>query len=378
MTKHEPKVGGPRGSRPEDYPGVIDVVSEVFNPGLDKWLPILFNQNNLDNLRIMLEDGKVVSHVGISRVDASLDGCTVGFGLIGCVATYEQNRGRGYATLLMQDSMEKIQADGGDVMMVSGGRGLYRRIDCADVGKQAMARIEAGSMPPAPVEVTLRPITLPDDLDFMLQAYSRKTAHFVRSREMLTTLLGGAPGQREGQSNLIVLNDGAPAAYLCLRWRRDHGVHVREYAGEPAAILDGLRAAMCENGLQRGGLSVGGWDKPLLDELARRGVSLEWGGAGGTFKILNPRRFLQTIRPLLVRRAGEAVANALSVEGTPDDVTVRLGDQSLRVEGQAVAQLFFGTLDDREKASYPASGPLRNALEKTLPLPVPMYEMNYV
>lgn len=378
VEKQEQQIDGPRGTRPEEYQGLVQLVSTVFSPGLDAWLPMLFNQKNLENLRIIVVDGKPVSHVGIASGDASLAGCRVGIGRIGCVATYEEYRGRGYATLLMEDAMKKMDAEEMDLMMVSGGRGLYRRINCADAGTEAVAELQGGPLFPAPPEIETRPVG-PDDLDFLRQAYFRKAAHFVRTREHMATLLSGAAGLHSQQSQLVITRRGRRAAYAILGWRKGHEKgHVREHGGEAVALLDGLRAAMVELSLSLARLTTGWWDQDLLQEIRRREVTLEWDYAGGTMKILNPQRFLKRMRPLITRKVGKAVADGLTVEGTPDDLTLRLGEESVRLQGQHIAQFFFGTPDNREKAWLPKAGPMRQALETILPIPRPLYEMDYV
>jgi GNAT superfamily N-acetyltransferase len=378
MAKKKQEFEGPRGTRPEEYRSLVDLLSTVFNPGLDLWLPGMFNQGNLENLRIIVADGKVVSHVGIASGYASLDGCKVGIGRIGCVATYVEYRGRGYASLLMQDAMTKMEAEGIDVMLVSGGRGLYRRINCADAGIQAMAELQGGALTPAPPEIELRAVE-PGDTDFMVKAYSTKKAHFIRSREHMETLLSGNAGMRRQKTQLVILKDGEPAAYAILGWRRKNdGGFVREQAGKPKALVDGLRAVMCEYAVSHLHMSTGAWDRGLLNELKRRKVEVRLDYGGYTVKILNPQRFLDRVRPLIARKTGEGVAKRLKVEGTPDDMTVRLGRQAVRVEGQMPPQLFFGTPDNHEKAWYPKSGALREVLEKALPIPLPLYELDYV
>ncbi len=378
MKKEEQQIDGPRGTRSEEYQGLVDLLSTVFNPGLDAWLPALFNPSNLDNLRIIVVDGKPVSHVGIATGYASFGGCRVGVGRIGCVATYEEYRGRGYATMLMDDAMKKMEAEDMEVMLVSGGRGLYRRLNCADAGTEAIADLQGGPLFPAPPNIATRPID-PTDLDFLLQAYFRKTAHFARTRQHMLTLLNAGAGLHSQKGQLLITRNGLPAAYAILGWRKGHDAgHVREHAGEADALVDGLRAAMSEIGLLRLRLTVAWWDHDLLQEIRKREVTLEWDFAGGTVKILNPQRFLKRMRSFIARQAGKAVADGLTVEGTSDDLTLRLGEEAVRLEGQHIAQFFFGAPDNREKSWFPKPGPMRQALEKFLPIPRPLYEMDYV
>ena len=252
---------------------------------------------------------------------------------------------------------------------------MYRRIHCADVGVEGRVVIEAGEAAP---EITLRPIKK-SDIDFLLEQYSRKAAHFVRSREEMEILLGTPPIDSGPARNFIVLKGGEPAGYAFTHWHRRRGqAYVRERAGEPWAVIEGLRRFARERGLKGIGMAFGAWEEDMVEELERRGIPIGWHHGGGTVKILNPWRFLDKIRPLLAARVGEEAAREIKVEGSVDDLTVRLGEESLRVKGQAIAQLFFGTPGREERSWFPARGRLREVLERGLPVARPLYELNYV
>ncbi len=79
-------------------------------------------------------DGDVISHVGIRERKILIFGSWIVVGSIGGVATEEPYRNRGLATRLMERAVERIEEDGGDLMLVSGDRGLYRRLGCLPGG----------------------------------------------------------------------------------------------------------------------------------------------------------------------------------------------------------------------------------------------------
>src|SRR5947209_3284810 len=125
---------GPRAPRPDEWDQLDALVSTIFAPRMFRRFPQLYNEANRPNLRVVAEDGRIVCHVGMIQREASLAGCRVGVACIGSVATFEEYRGRGFASLAFQDACDKAAADGVDVMLISGGRGLYTRAGCRRFG----------------------------------------------------------------------------------------------------------------------------------------------------------------------------------------------------------------------------------------------------
>src|SRR5581483_7666368 len=124
---------GPRALKPNEWTQLDALVSAVFRPQMFHDYPQLFNERNRHNLRIVAEDGKVVTHVGMIERPASLAGCRIDVACIGAVATYPDYRGKGFASQAFQDCCDKAAADGIDIMLISGGRGLYTRVGCRQV-----------------------------------------------------------------------------------------------------------------------------------------------------------------------------------------------------------------------------------------------------
>ena len=125
---------GPRALKPDEWDQLNAVVSAVFRPQMFHDYPQLFNEANRANLRVVAEDGQVVCHVGMTERPATLAGCRIDVCCIGAVATYPEYRGRGFASLAFQDSCEKAAAAGIDILLISGGRGMYTRVGCRQVG----------------------------------------------------------------------------------------------------------------------------------------------------------------------------------------------------------------------------------------------------
>ena len=123
-----------RGATPADRDSLRALVGAVFRPSLFDEYPQLFHDGNINNCRIVVEDGKAVSHVGMTIQDASLFGCAVRVSCIGGVGTYESHRGRGFAGACLDDAERISREKGVDFMIISGDRAMYRRAGCRRFG----------------------------------------------------------------------------------------------------------------------------------------------------------------------------------------------------------------------------------------------------
>ena len=124
----------PRGIRS----GELDSLMEEIRPGnptdLSRRWPLLFRPENADNIRVIMEDDKVISRAGIVVSEFIFPGCRTTIGGVGHVNTREQYRGRGLATKLIVDCENRLRAQGCYLMQVSGGRGLYTRMGYQKTG----------------------------------------------------------------------------------------------------------------------------------------------------------------------------------------------------------------------------------------------------
>ena len=103
---------GPRGLLAWELGSLRELTDIVMRPGLVDQFPHLFDEENLENLRVCLYAGRCVSHVGMIQRDASLFGCRVRVGCIGAVSTHPDYRRRGLASACFDDALRKAGQDG--------------------------------------------------------------------------------------------------------------------------------------------------------------------------------------------------------------------------------------------------------------------------
>ena len=97
------KIEGPRGVKPEEYDEMLELVKLVFRADLGERVPLLYNPENIENLRILKVNGRIVTHIGVSIKEVSILGCRTKVGSIGSVCTHPDYRRRGFATMVLED-----------------------------------------------------------------------------------------------------------------------------------------------------------------------------------------------------------------------------------------------------------------------------------
>lgn len=91
---------GPRSLTVEELPEAVALSTEVFDPGgtsMGLQFPLLFSADNVGELRVFSEGGRLVSLVGCLHQTILVEGHPLPVGSIGSVCTRPEYRGRGLA-----------------------------------------------------------------------------------------------------------------------------------------------------------------------------------------------------------------------------------------------------------------------------------------
>lgn len=171
---------GPKAISASELPSLGRLIDGVFGTterSMFEMFPTLFRRDNWENLLIFADGHEVVAHVGMLYRWACIQGITLKVALIGAVATHPEYRGRGLASKLFSLAQDMARADGADLMLISGARGLYTRAGAAIVGR--LHELITGERVTSTCEVSIRPFA-PFDLHECKAAYAAKAAHFIR------------------------------------------------------------------------------------------------------------------------------------------------------------------------------------------------------
>lgn len=387
---------GPRPLRPDEWDQLNALVSAVFRATMFASYPQLFNEENRLNLRVVADGGRVVSHVGMIERPATLAGCRIDVACIGAVATYEEYRGRGYASAAFQDCCDKAAADDVDLMLISGGRGLYRRVGCRPVGQDldfilGPADLALLRQQPTGERITVARLAA-ERADDLRALYQNEPVRFLRPAsdwrmafECGVVMARAAEfwGAFANRSLLAYLIVNPPAA---MRRRAEDPATLRiaEFAGDRAAIVAALPWLFDQYAAERLTLHVQGSDPILRARLAEAGLAGVPGPTWGTLRVINFPRLMERCRPLLAERLGAAVASALRFEaddrpGSPlGGFTIRQGGQTLRIPDLAtLASYLFGSPGEPSPTPN-GSAELAGQLGRALPLPSLWYGVTYV
>jgi predicted N-acetyltransferase YhbS len=379
MSEHGPdraEETTPRAPEPSEFPSLLRMLDGVFRAGggsMGAEFPRLLTETNRANLRVVVEEGEVVSHAGVVVRDATLCGSRVRTALLGAVATAEEARGRGYATKCVRAAAERAAEDGADFMMISGDRSLYTRMGARTVGDDIELCISArAARGLACEEVEVRPFG-EEHLMEAVDLYAGEDVRFIRPLEDWHSVMRSGYAWCARCTFLGAWEVGRLAAYAVATPPDEEGAsRIVEHAGARGVLIASLSRIMERVGADRLKLHLGRHDKVLGARLAAaRKVGPEVPGdskasedgsaecsdiswhaapADGMVLVLDFESLMGKLRARFLEKAGEAAARELSFSeegprlGPDNRFRVACGPDVLRIEGRgALAEFVFGT-----------------------------------
>jgi predicted N-acetyltransferase YhbS len=386
-------VDGPRGLWADEWDQLNELVSTVFRPGMFRAFPQLYNEANRPNLRVVAEDGRIVSHVGMIQREASLAGCRVRVACIGSVATYEDYRGRGFASLAFQDACDKAAEDDVDLMLISGGRGLYTRTGCRRVGRDHDFIVTAEHVgrlrPIAPPGLDVAPVGV-ERVPELRRLYQLEPARFLRPLDdwamAFTSRVVMARnaefwGVSAGSDLLAYLIVNPPAA---MRRNPEDPATIRvvEQAGDRLAVTRALPHLLEHYAAERLTIHVQGTDPILHAWLSAAAITPVPSPTWGTLRVINFPQLMERCRPLLAERLDAAQGLRFAADDRPGTAdggfTIADAADAIRLTDLgALACYLFG--EPATDLPRPEGSPrLAEALARALPLPTLWYGVDYV
>jgi predicted acetyltransferase len=376
---------GPRGIRREELPRVIELVDLVFRPetrSMNEEFRQVFERDDLDNLRTLWQEGRLVSHIAIKPQEFLALGATLRVGSIGGVCTHPDYRGRGYASLLLEDCRRKLRAGGAHFMLISGARGLYLRAGYVKAGLGWHYQLEADRLPrPGGDRFQLRAYR-PDDLPALCRLYSSEACHFHRPRAYFETLLASA--FRQGASAFVCSSGDQTLAYLVARpaWfqpKEARILSVLDYAGARQALLSACGALFSLQQVNRLELHLPHQDLEFRLLLESRGIEGAPTGMppGHTMLIINFPGLMEAFSSYVAACLPDPGRIAFLQEG--EEAAVRWEGEEVRLGLSDLTRVVLGAEEQvypREK--LPAEGELARALRALFPLPSISVGLNYI
>jgi GNAT superfamily N-acetyltransferase len=369
---------GPRPPRADELAAAVELSGTVFGRrgprDMGREYPTLFCRENLPHLRMFVDAGRPVALAGFTVNRVVTAGASFTVACIGSVCTLKTYQGRGLGTRLMDDCLAAALSEGATVLLVSGGRGLYRRMGCIDAGLYRTIRVPRAALSREPSR-QVREWRLAD-VPRMAELYGAEPVRFDRTLpEWYAFLRTGQVADRPCRT-WVVSAPNRPdriEAYLCVQRTGDtprgRAASVQETGGSREAVFAALAAvaeAMRADRIDVDSLAADGSSIAIA---ARLGFEAAARGFPGTVKVIDP----PGIQPALRHLVGPGV----SIAAGPDGFVFRLGTQSFAVRGlEEVTAFLFGSIE--RNAAQPGPGPLRARLEAAFPMQLPDYGLNYI
>jgi len=258
------------------------------------------------------------------------------------------------------------------VALISGGRGLYRRMGCIDAGLYQAVTVDTASRVPD-MRCEVREWT-PADVPFLCALHRREPVRFVRDEQKTRAALStGKVHARAGRTWVVLVNERVCAfivASLPVRVEDGKRLAVREMAGSRAAILAAMPAVLRQAGLTEAELDAPASDNELRVLAEANGLRSRPMGFHGTVRIIDVAGTLAALKGWIDERADGA---RLVIE---PGVQTRfsLDGESMTVSTEDLAALVFGSIE-RPAPAAPAG--LAKVMERIFPVPLPCYGLSY-
>jgi len=374
---------GPRGTRPEEFEALVKLLNSVFRPqtqSMTREHGYMYGLDNAEYLRIMLADGVPVSHFGTKLWCLSVLGVPLRMASVGGVCTHPDFRGKGLATVLLQDAEKLFRAVGADLVLISGGRGIYVTNGYGKAGRCLVFDLEAGAAPKlAAPELRIRAAAAAD-LRILAGLTEREPVRYHHPLDEFAQLVAGRQARIIPDQFVIVSCAGEDVAWFDLMTSFDGKTRTLwEYAGDRAAVLAGLSQFMSREGIAKVNAPVLAHDAAMLGHLKARMVpTKEEDMPEHTAKILDFKGFMEKMRPVFQQRLGADLLDEISFTNAGAGGVIRAGAETLALpDSREVVKLVFGSAEP--VAALAGAGPqIREFIQAALPLPLVWPGINYV
>lgn len=375
---------GPRGVRPEEIESLHRLSDAVFRASATKksvmasQYPQLFNAENYDNLRVCVEDGVCVSHVGLKMQDAFLFGCRIQTACIGAVCTHPDFRGRGLASQCCGDAWRKARREGADVMIVSGDRDLYRMRGCLRVGDDRVFTLTSETHVESASSLTVAPLS-EGELPLVMDCYRAESVRFQRTESDYRYHLQSGWAMNSPADVWIVRDSGAFRG--CIIARNPQGrdaSNLIEFSGDRRSILSALPLLIRLYSLKSLSFQVQRHDALLRSLCEGCGLKGAPTSASGTVAVANFPQLMERMRPRFEELAGKRITKRLRFFQNGATYWFALGEEAFATDRDSATRMVFGTIAGTEPVLAGLEGALGEALRTILPLPTLWYGINYV
>lgn len=343
-------------------------------------------------MRVIAHEGRLVAQIDTFHDLIRVYDGEIRVGSVGGVCTHPDYRERRLAGRLMEYCAQELVDDGANLLLISGGRGLYTRLGNVPHGRFLSFAITPpqGERLPAAEGLVVRRAT-PADALACSRLYSVEPVHFARTYADFAQTLQDPPGNTYVYADRwMIERDGEAVAYLCLGspWHEElpAGIrHTGEYAGSRPALAAALGMLFAVGGVRELTWFAAWQESELIRLLQASGYRAEPVPLyGHTYRILNFPRFMADLQPVLKARLPADLLRGLRFEQSgpllgglgEDRYAIVRGPDRLELDGAAMTRLVMGCADGEEKP-VELGGALAEGVPALFPLPSFLPGLNY-
>lgn len=377
---------GPRALRPGELEPLVALTNLVFRPeggDMGKEFSYFLHAENAAHLRVCAEGERIVAHCGYRPAEMLILGARVRAACLGAVCTHPDFRGKGLATELLGDALGTMKSEGVSLALISGTRGLYTRSGAVLAAGTRDFFFNPSLRSDWEAEVDVAPAR-PADAVSLAAIYRREPLRFMRPPAEWADIIAGRWCMDRAARLFSIRRGGELVAYAAVRspvppkpQPPEDGTRLGEFAGCRRALAAALPRLADLGECPEIRVPVAAWDRPLAVELAARG--LEAGGLSATrsVKIVNFPRLMESLRDLLVERAGPR-AGELAFSETPGGrVAVALHAERLELSDVEACRMVFGGKSGPDRKMLKGRGELGKVLGAALPVETPWYGYDF-
>jgi len=316
-----------RRGRPEDVKILGELSDRVFRPnltpgtGMPQEFPRLFHAANAQNLYYVADDqDRPVSLVATYKSLLAANGALISAISIGSVATLVEHRGYGYATQILETMMRDARPDH-SLMLVSGGRNLYLRLGCVPFGHLIRVDWPVHSEGPGHGILIREVEDFAKDVAELHRVYRSEPYRYLRTWEEMAAFLQATKAERyrarpHPTRVFVAESAGRALAYVVAAPSRDGSrVDLVEWAGDRAQLMALANRAGQVAGAKRAEWLLQPDDLTLRGMLASHGIAEHDEANEGTLLILNVKRLVDEVNPVLKERTGQELKVVSDTDG---------------------------------------------------------------
>lgn len=372
---------GPRASKINEYEEVMELINHVFRLSrgeeatMEKEFPLLLNRKNYRNMRIIREDGQVVSDVNFLINQLYIDSSTINYASIGAVCTREKYEKQGYSSIILDDVENQMNIENVDICLISGNRSLYTRRDAV-----ILKSFKCYDIKPLLQELDFTIMEYSSEyLNQLSHLYNHKSTRFKRDLVDFEKLIDGSTHSWGTFSYIrkVLKIKGQVIGYIVVRVIDDainRSGLVIESVGSPDIIYKTIRHLAYENKLQSIKYHV--HVKDILNQLDLYEKS-RLDNQQGTIKIINYKSFMENLKPYFRMYLSDDILSMLSFR-SDDGYSISINDESIHTSSLVEMTKLIFDVDGSSYFDFTNKEKLKEIVDLLFPLEVPWtMNLNY-